>query len=78
MFLILLKQHGIKIIYSRLRTPRTQGLVEQGNFVVKDKLCKWVSLLPFTCEQNIANISLDVINRLKRMVDRPWQDYKAD
>ena len=44
--LILLKRHGIKIKYGRPRTPRTQGLVEQGNSVVKDKLCKWVSSRP--------------------------------
>ena len=42
--LILLKRHGIKIINGRPRTPRTQGLVEQGNAVVKDKLRKWVDL----------------------------------
>ena len=42
MLLILLKWHGIKIVYGRPRTPRTQGLVEQGNHVVKDKLRKWV------------------------------------
>ena len=71
MLLILLKRHGIKNVYGRPRTPRTQKLVEQGNFVVKDKLRKWVSLSLFICEQNIANISLDVTNRLKRMVNRP-------
>ena len=42
--LILLKRHGIKTIYGRPRTPRTQGLVEQGNSVVKDKLRKWVGI----------------------------------
>ena len=42
--LILLKRHSIKIVYGRLRTPRTQGLVEQGNSVMKDKLRKWVCL----------------------------------
>ena len=40
--LILLKRHGIRAVYGRPRTPRTQGLVEQGNSVVKDKLRKWM------------------------------------
>ena len=31
----LLLYHGIKIINSRPRTPRTQGLVEQANGTVK-------------------------------------------
>ena len=40
LLLILLKRHGIRIIYSRSRTPQTQGLIEQGNTVVKNKLDK--------------------------------------
>ena len=44
MLLILLKRHGIKTVYGRARTPRIQGLVEQGNFIVKDKLRKWAGL----------------------------------
>ena len=39
--LILLKRTGTKIINGRPRQPQTQGLVEQGNSVVKDKLRKW-------------------------------------
>ena len=42
--LILLKRHGIRTVYGRPRTPRTQGLIEQGNAVVKNKLRKWVRL----------------------------------
>ena len=40
--LILLKRYGIQAVYGRARTPRTQGLVEQGNSVIKDKLRKWM------------------------------------
>lgn len=36
-----LKKHNIKLINGRPRTPRTQGLVEQANAVVKDKIAKW-------------------------------------
>ena len=46
MLLILLKCHGVKAVYGRARTPRIQGLVEQGNFMVKDKLRKWGGLVP--------------------------------
>lgn len=35
---ILLREHGIAIIKGRPRTPRTQGLVEQANRTVKQKL----------------------------------------
>lgn len=38
--LILLKNYGVKVINGRPRTPRTQGLVEQANGVMKDKLKK--------------------------------------
>jgi transposase InsO family protein len=41
--LLLLKRHGVKIINGRPRTPQTQGLVEQGNGTVKDRLRKWKS-----------------------------------
>lgn len=36
--LVFFKKHNIKLINGRPRTPRTQGLVEQANAVVKDKL----------------------------------------
>ncbi|SLM41265.1 Ribonuclease H-like domain [Lasallia pustulata] len=39
--LIFLKQHGIKLINGRPRSPQAQGLVEQSNGVVKDKIRKW-------------------------------------
>lgn len=39
--LIFLKRHRIRLINGRPRTPQTQGLVEQANGVVKDKLRKW-------------------------------------
>lgn len=39
--LILFARMGVRVINGRPRTPRTQGLVEQGNSVVKDKLRKW-------------------------------------
>ena len=39
--LIFLKQHGIKLINGRPHSSQTQGLVEQSNEVVKDKIHKW-------------------------------------
>ena len=66
--LILLKRHGIKTVYGRPRTPRTQGLVEQGNSVVKDKLRKWVGLYLFCTHFESTNISIDVTNWLKSLV----------
>ncbi len=39
--LIFLKKHGIKLINGRPRTPCTQGLVEQANAVVKNKITRW-------------------------------------
>ncbi len=39
--LIFLKKHGIKLIIARPRTPRTQGLVEQANAIVKNKITRW-------------------------------------
>jgi len=37
----LLLSHGVKIKNSRPRTPRTQGLVEQANRTVKEKILAW-------------------------------------
>lgn len=39
--LLFLKRHNIKLINGRPRNPWTQGLVEQANSVVKDKIAKW-------------------------------------
>jgi len=39
--LVLLRAHGIKVINDCPRTPRTQGLVEQGNHTMKLKLAAW-------------------------------------
>ena len=39
--LLLLKKHNIRLVNGRPRTPRTQGLVEQANAMVKDKITKW-------------------------------------
>ncbi len=39
-FLVLFWKYNIKIIYIRLRTSYTEGLEEQTNFVVKNKLQK--------------------------------------
>lgn len=39
--LLFLKKHNIKLINGRSRKPRTRGLVEQANAVVKDKIAKW-------------------------------------
>jgi hypothetical protein len=36
------KDYGIKIIHSRPRHPQTQGLVEQGNGTVENRLSKWM------------------------------------
>ena len=38
--LILLKKHGIRVIYGRPRHPQTQGKVEQGNATFKSRLAK--------------------------------------
>ena len=38
--IVLMARYGIKMINGRPRTPRTQGLVEQANGVMKDKLSK--------------------------------------
>jgi hypothetical protein len=37
----LLKSHGIRIVNGKPRTPRTQGLVEQANEAVKQKIIAW-------------------------------------
>jgi transposase InsO family protein len=37
----LLLRYGIRIINGRPRTPRTQGLVEQANGTVKQKIIAW-------------------------------------
>ena len=37
----LMRRYGIKVINSRPRTPRTQGLVEQANSIVKTKIANW-------------------------------------
>ena len=39
--LLFLKKHNIRLFNGRPRTPRTQGLVEQANAVVKNKITKW-------------------------------------
>ena len=38
---LLLLSHGVKIKNGRPRTPRTQGLVEQANGTVKEKILAW-------------------------------------
>jgi transposase InsO family protein len=38
---ILMRRHGIKIIYSSPRHPQSQGLVEQANGQVKSKIRTW-------------------------------------
>jgi len=38
---LLLLSHGVKIINGRPRTPRTQGLIEQANGTVKEKILAW-------------------------------------
>lgn len=37
----LMRRYGIKVINGRPRTPRTQGLIEQANGVVKDRITSW-------------------------------------
>lgn len=37
----LMRRYGIKVINDRPRTPRTQGLVEQANGTVKNKILAW-------------------------------------
>ena len=39
--LIFLKKHGIKLITGWPRTPRTQGLVQNTNAVVKNQITRW-------------------------------------
>ena len=38
---LLLLSHGVKIKNGRPRTPRIQGLVEQANGTVKEKILAW-------------------------------------
>ena len=38
---LLLLLHGVKIKNGRPRTPRTQGLIEQANETVKEKILAW-------------------------------------
>ncbi len=40
--LVLLRGHGIKIINGNPRKPSTQGLVEQANKTIEDRLGKWM------------------------------------
>lgn len=40
-YLELLRIYRIKVINGRPRTPRTQGLVEQANGIVKKKIASW-------------------------------------
>ncbi len=42
--LLFLKKYNIKLINSRLQTPLTQGIVQQANAVVKDKIAKWQAI----------------------------------
>ena len=37
----LMRRYGIKVINERLRTPRTQSLVEKANASVKNKINSW-------------------------------------
>lgn len=37
----LMRRYGIKVINGRPRTPRTQGLIEQANGVVKNRITTW-------------------------------------
>jgi hypothetical protein len=41
-YLLLLRRYGIKLINGRPRAPNVQGLVEQSNSVVEDKIAKWI------------------------------------
>ena len=40
---ILLQEHGIKVINGRPRHPQSQGMVEQANGVLKEKIAAWRS-----------------------------------
>lgn len=41
--LVLLRDHGIKMINGRPRHPQSQGMVEQANGVLKEKIAAWRS-----------------------------------
>ena len=41
--LYLLRRHGIKVINGNPHKPQTQGLVEQGNSVVKNRISTWIA-----------------------------------
>ena len=41
--LLLAKRRHIKLVHGRPRTPRVQGLVEQGNATSKAKITKWIA-----------------------------------
>ena len=40
---LLLHEHGIKVIIKRPRHPQSQGMVEQANGVLKEKIGAWCS-----------------------------------
>ena len=40
---LLLRQHGIQVINGRPRHPQSQGMVEKGNHILKDKIAAWRS-----------------------------------
>ena len=40
---ILLRQHGIQVINGRPRHPQSQGMVENANHILKDKISAWRS-----------------------------------
>jgi len=37
------KHHGIPVVYSKPRTPQTNGLIEQANGVSKSKILAWMT-----------------------------------
>ena len=40
---LLLRKHGIKIIHGRAHHPQSQGMVEKGNDILKEKIAAWLS-----------------------------------
>lgn len=58
-----MKNLKIKVILGTPRTPRTQGLVEQGNSVLKERLSKWkIETGRLDWSNGLAYVSLSINN----------------
>lgn len=65
--LLLMRQYGIKVINGRPRTPRTQGLVEQANGTVKNKIAAWKREHGSSRWSNSSEVSIQLLSLLSFM-----------